>query len=228
MMQLLLAASFLPLSHFGLASSRLRDVLVRRVGEVRYLRLYSLVTLTAFAWLIAAYRRAPIRVLWTTAAWMKLGALPIVLASFVLVVAGVTTPNPTVVGAEKLFDNRDIVRGILRVTRNPFLWGVGLWALTHVICIGDAAGLVTFGAIGALGLVGAPVLDAKKAKRHGARWDKFAAATSSIPFLAIARRRQRFVPSEIGACRVALALALFCLVFYAHRWAFGVPPLPGK
>ena len=165
--------------------------------------------------------------LWTAPGWVGLAALLIVPLAFLLIVAGLTTPNPTIVGAEKLFDRPDIVRGILRVTRNPFLWGVGLFALAHVAATGDLASVLFFGALGALGLAGAPLLDAKKAKRHGAGWHAFATATSNLPFLAIVQGRQRLVLGEIGLWRIALALGLFVLMLSVHRWAFGTSPLSG-
>jgi uncharacterized membrane protein len=192
----------------------------------QYLRVYKLIALVAFAWLIAAYRGAPTRIIRIAPEAVKSVVLPVVLLAFFLVVAGVTTPNPTVVGAAQLFDRIDLLRGILRVTRNSFLWGVGLWGLCHVVSTGDLAGMLMFGSIGALGLIGAPLLDAKKAARHGAKWREFAAATSSVPFLAIVQRRQQLVLAEIGWWRFTLATLLFLAAIYAHRWAFGVSPLP--
>jgi uncharacterized membrane protein len=226
MSDLILASVFLPLSHFGLSSSRLRATLAYKLGEQRFLTLYKLVTLAAFAWLIVSYSRAPTIVLWNAPAGVKLAAVPVVILSFVLVVAGITTPNPTVVGAQRLFADPNIVRGILRVTRNAFLWGVGLWAAAHAICTGDAASVLMFGSIGTLGLAGAPVLDAKKAKHHGAEWRTFCGATSSVPFLAIAQGRQRLALGEIRWWRLALSIALFLGALYAHHWAFGAWPLP--
>src|SRR5262249_46012590 len=52
MTSLTLAAVFLPFSHFGISSSRLRDLMVRGLGEQPYRGVYSLVTVVAFAWLI--------------------------------------------------------------------------------------------------------------------------------------------------------------------------------
>jgi uncharacterized membrane protein len=225
MTQLALASLFLPLSHFGISSSPLRAILVGKLGEQAYLGLYSLVTVTAFTWLIVCYRHAPTSVLWLTPAPVTLVMFAIVFVAFVLAVVGVTTPNPTTVGAEALFDRPDIARGIVRVTRNPFLWGVGLWAIAHIVATGDSASALLFASIGSLGLIGAPLLDAKKARQHGPRWQKFAAETSSVPFLAIARGRQRFELGEIGLWRIALAIALFALVLFFHRSLFGVSPL---
>jgi uncharacterized membrane protein len=223
---LIAAAVFLPLSHYGLSSTRLRDVLVVRLGERGYLGCYSLVALGAFWWLVSAYRQAPLSILWTAPPFLKLAMWPVVLVAFLLVVVGVTTPNPTTVGEEKLFSNPNVVRGVLRVTRNPFLWGASLWALAHVVVSGDVASLLLFGSIAVLGLVGTILLEAKKRRRHGADWRAFAALTSNVPFQAILERRQQLIWSELGWWRVALAIALFALVLWGHRWAFGVSPLP--
>jgi uncharacterized membrane protein len=226
MTELVLAALFLPLSHFGISSSSLRARLAGALGERAYQGLYSLVSVAAFAWLIIAYRHSPSVLLWVAPAIVKLAALVVVLLAFVLVVVGVTTPNPTTVGSEALFDRPDPVRGILRVTRNPFLWGTGLWALAHIAATGDVASMLLFGSVGSLGLLGASLLDAKKARQHGAGWQRFAAQTSSLPFLAIAQGRQRLALGETGLWRVLLALALFAIFLAAHAKLFGVSPLP--
>ena len=49
MIELVLAALFLPLSHFLIASTRFRAVLVRGLGERSYSLTYSLLALAAFA-----------------------------------------------------------------------------------------------------------------------------------------------------------------------------------
>lgn len=226
MIALAAAAVFLLASHFAIASSRLRDVLVRRLGERGYLASYSLVAVAAFAGLVAAYRRAPLDVLWAAPDGLKLALAPVILLAFVLTVAGLTTPNPTIVGAERLFDRPDCVRGILRVTRNPFLWGSGLWAVAHAIATGDLAAILTFGSIAVLGLGGSVVLDEKKARRHAIEWARFASLSSNIPFAAILGGRQRLALGEVGWWRLALAVALFGAAVVAHPWAFGVVPLP--
>jgi uncharacterized membrane protein len=175
--------------------------------------------------LIVAYRRADALVLWIAPGPVKLVALPVVLLAFLLVVVGLATPNPTTVGAEALFDRPNVARGILRITRNPFLWGTGLWALAHIAVTGDLASSYFFGSIAALGLMGAGLLDAKKARQYGERWKRFAADTSNLPFRAILEGRQELALGEIGVWRIALALALFVIVLLVHRRLFGVSPL---
>jgi uncharacterized membrane protein len=136
-----------------------------------------------------------------------------------------TTPNPTIVGAEHLFDRPDCVRGVLRVTRNPFLWGAGTWAVVHVIGPGDVAGVLAFGSVAVLGIAGSVVLDRKKARRHPAAWRRFKERTSNVPFAAIAGGRQRLALGEIGWWRFALATALFGAALALHEPAFGVSPV---
>jgi uncharacterized membrane protein len=227
MIELVLAALFLPLSHFLIASTRLRVLLVRCLGERPYSLGYSLLALAAFVWLVMAYRHAPALPLWNGPRWVQIALAPVMLVSSVLVVAGLTTPNPVIARSENLFDRPEIIRGVLRITRNPFFWGVGLFAVAHMIIIGDGAAVIAFGSVAFLGLAGAPILDAKKARRHGASWDAFAATTSNVPFLAIVQRRQRFAWSEIGLWRLASGAALFVVALLFHHALFGGSPIAG-
>jgi uncharacterized membrane protein len=200
--------------------------LVARVGERGYLGLYSLISMIAFTCLIIAYRHADARVLWMPSPRLQLLALPLVLLAFLLVVIGLATPNPTAVGADALFSHPESVRGILRITRNPFLWGTAVWAVAHICATGDAASALFFGSIGSLGLLGATLLDAKKARQHPDRWKSFERATSNAPFWAIIQGRQRLSIGEIGAWRALAALGAFALALLFHRRLFGVSPVP--
>jgi uncharacterized membrane protein len=216
LINILLASLFLPLSHFLMSSATLRAPLVHRIGVKPFLLAYSVVTLLACAWLIMAYRQAPMIVLWVAPAWMRAALLPVDLLAVVLVVAGLTTPNPVIVGADNLFERANIVQGVLRVTRNAFFWGTGLFAAAHIILTGHVSGVLAFGSVAVLGLAGALILDAKKARRHGAAWDAFAQATSNVPFLAIAQGRQRFGWREIGLWRLALGIGPFLAALLWH------------
>jgi len=216
MTSILLASLFLPLSHFLMSSPPLRAPLVRWVGERFFLIAYSSVALFAFAWLIVAFRQTPHIVLWVAPAWMRAALLPVILLAIVLVVAGLTTPNPVIVSARGLFQRADIVQGVLRVTRNAFFWGAGLFAVAHIILTGHVSGVLAFGSVALLGFAGGPILDAKKARQHGAAWETFSGATSNVPFLAIAQGRQRLNWTEIGLWRLALALGIFAAAVLVH------------
>ena len=109
--------------------------------------------------------------LWNTPGWLRGPAIAVLLVAVALVVIGLTTPSPTVTGGTGALDRDDAVRGILRVTRHPFLCGVALWAALHLILNGDAAALVLFGALLVLALIGPSSIDAKRQRAFGARWD---------------------------------------------------------
>ncbi len=221
------AGLFLLLSHFGMSSTPLRAALVARLGEGPYRGLYSLVAALALWWLIAAYADAPHRPLWAPAPWQAWVPLAVLPAALLLVVAGLSTPNPTAAGQEALLTRGEPpVRGVLRVTRNPFLWGVGLWALAHLVPNGDLASLILFGSLAVLALAGAALIDAKLARRLGPAWDRYARQTSNLPFAAILAGRQTFAGREIGWWRVAVALLLYAGLLHLHRPLFGVSPLP--
>ncbi|TWA84615.1 putative membrane protein [Azospirillum brasilense] len=221
------AGLFLLLTHFGISSTPLRAALVGRLGEKPYLGLYSLIAALAFWWLVAAYNGAPYVPVWPPAgglAWVPVLLVPVALF---LLVAGLSTPNPTSVGQETLLTgDREPVRGILRVTRNPFLWGVGLWAVAHMVPNGDLGSLILFGTLALLALGGSVLIDAKLARRLGAEWDRYAARTSNLPFAAILAGRQSLVWKEIGWWRPAVTLLLYGGLLHLHRMLFGVSPLP--
>jgi uncharacterized membrane protein len=61
--------------------------------------------------------------------WWKPFAIILMLPASLLVVIGLTTPNPTSVAQEGRLAQPP--QGIVRVTRHPFLTGVGLWALVY-------------------------------------------------------------------------------------------------
>jgi uncharacterized membrane protein len=217
MVDLILASLFFPLSHLLISSTPLRAMSVTLLGEKRYSLGYSLLSVAALVWLIIAYRSAPSLPLWDAPQWLDLALVPVIVVSSVLAVAGLTTPNPVIVGSGALFDRPNIVRGVLRVSRNPFFWGAGLLSIALLISLGDVAGMLTFGSIGFLGIAGASILDAKKARQHGRAWDAFAAVTSNLPFLAIIQGRQQLELHEIGLWRIALGTCVSLGALVLHH-----------
>ncbi|HEX3700161.1 MAG TPA: NnrU family protein [Phenylobacterium sp.] len=228
-MLILAAAVFIGL-HLIVSGTRLRDALTGRIGPGPYMGLFSLASVAGLVWLgfaFAVARRAPSNdVLWQITPATRWLQLVLQLLAMLLIVPGLTTPNPTSVRQEAQLDRVDVVRGMLRITRHPFLWGVAVWATGHLIVNGDAAGLVLFGALLALALFGTASIDAKRRRALGKRWDAFAAQTSNVPFAAIATGRQRLSLPEIGWWRIALAVLVWAGLAWAHPYLFGVPALP--
>ena len=220
MISLVLASLFFVAIHVFVSGTPLRDDVVRRLGEGAYRGLFSLASAVGLVWMAWSYNRAPYLELWgSPMALRHLAALLLIPATF-LVVAGLTTRNPTAVGAEKAV--AEAPRGIVKLTRHPFLWGVVIWALAHILANGDVASLVFFGSFFALGHVGPRLIDAKRARRDPEAWARFAAQTSATPF----RGPLRPSLAEIGWWRIALAAALYlALLFGLHEALIGVSPL---
>ncbi len=225
MSNLLLATLCFVGGHFLVSSTPLRAILVRLLGERLYLGFYSLLALWLLIWTGFAYHAAPYRELWGHLP--GLAALPLVAMPFalLLLVAGYTSRNPTAVMQQPVGPGWKSA-GILAVTRHPLMWAIALWALSHLAAKGDLAALILFGGIATLALAGTRLLDAKKRRAWGERWAPFAAATSTLPFAAIAQGRARFDPAGIGWWRFALAAALYLLLLWLHPIVISVPALP--
>ena len=77
--------------------------------------------------------------------------------SLVLVVGGFFAKNPTNVGMAGLLEggaDPDFARGLTRITRHPFQWGVVVWAFAHLLANGDRVSVVFFSTFALLGLTG--------------------------------------------------------------------------
>jgi uncharacterized membrane protein len=192
--------------------------------------LFSLASIAGLVWLGVAFAAARIGpsndVLWSATSatrWLQLG---LQLVAMLFIVPGLTTPNPTSVRQEATLQKVDVVKGMLRITRHPFLWGVAVWAVGHLIVNGDAASIVLFASMLLLALFGTVSIDAKRRRALGKTWDAFAAQTSNVPFAAIAAGRQRLNVAEIGWWRIALAVIVWAALAWGHPYLFGVPALP--
>ena len=227
---LLAAAAVFVLLHLLVSGTRLRDALTGMIGEGPYMGLFSLASIAGLVWLSMAFGNA--RALdantqfWSAGAAARDVQLFLTFVAFLLAVPGLTTPNPTSVRQQSVLERPDAVRGMLRVTRHPFLWGVALWAAGHLLVNGNVAGLIFFGSLLLLALFGTVSIDAKRRRALGEAWDAFAARTSNAPFAAILARRQKLSLGEIGWWRIALAVALWAAAIAMHPMAFGASALP--
>ena len=224
MLSLLLAAFFFAGIHLGIAGTTIRDSAISALGESGYRGVFAFASVIGLVWLIMAYNRAPYLVTWGMLEWWKPFAIILMLPASLLVVIGLTTPNPTSVGQEGRLAQPP--QGIVRVTRHPFLTGVGLWALVHLIGSGDVASLVFFAVWVVVAFAGTVSIDRKRQRLLGSAWEPFAAQTSIVPFAAIAAGRNRFTPREIGAWRWGLAVIVYLLMLGGHAQVIGVSPFP--
>src|SRR5262245_35721015 len=119
-------------AHLVMSSLPVRNRLIARLGLQPFQGLYSLVVLALFIPLVRAYfghkhtgplfcAIAPGPVLrWVI--YVGLGF------SFVLMVASQVTPSPA-----NIVPGPTTPRGVLRITRHPFVMGTVLWAALHLL-----------------------------------------------------------------------------------------------
>jgi uncharacterized membrane protein len=222
MTELIFAALFFLGLHLGIAGTVMRDRAIGKFGETAYRAAFSSLSLLGIFWLAHAYARADYIETWGQLIGFKPYAAGLMFVAFLLVVLGVSTPNPMAVGGEKLLCANAPARGIQRITRHPFLWGVEGWALIHVIANGDVASLVLFGSLLVMVLMGMRSIDAKRKKACGQHWEQYAAVTSIIPFLAIKEGRNAIVIGEFKWWQLVVALGLYAAVLHLHQAFFGV------
>jgi uncharacterized membrane protein len=210
-------------SHVLLSSTRLRGSLRDQLGERGFLAVYSLTALVTFAWFLVAYAHSSTILLWPRQQWTAL--VPVVVMPFatILLIAGYSTSNPTAVGMERWARADDPAPGILRVTRHPVMWAIGLWAIGHVIANGDLRSLLFFGAFAALSLGGTVLIDRKKQLALGSNWSRLAEVTSNLPFAALIAGRTGLRWRDIGVLRIAAGLLLYVVLYRGHAIIAGVP-----
>jgi uncharacterized membrane protein len=217
MTALVAAMTAFVLTHLA-SGTRLRSKLIAALGEWPYRGLYSALAFVTLGAMIWAYIRAPRELLWS--GWRE---LPLLIMPFalILVVTGYRR-NPTMVGADALLKSEDPARGMIRITRHPIMWGIMLWAATHILASGELGSLLFFGGFLLVALFGTLSLDRRK--RADPNWPRFAAATSHIPFVAIAQGRNHVAWREIGWTRPLIGLAAYALLLVLHPWLFGARP----
>ena len=196
---------------------------MRRIGDGAFRIVFSVLSVAAIYFLVHSWIAAPTSPLWSTPDWLRWLLVLAMLPAFVLFVGSVSGPNPTAIGQDEAA--RQAPRGIIRETRHPMLWSFTIWAAVHLIGNGDTAALVFFGAFFITALAGMPSIDAKLAHRDPDWWQAISAATSVVPFVAIAQGRNRFVAAEIGWLTPALGLLAWIVLLVAHPWLFGVAPV---
>lgn len=212
--------------HVGLSATGLRQRVVRRIGEQAYRAVFALASVATLIWVVGSYSPARLSLentpLYAPPSWAFHATHGLMLLAFFLIVPGLLSPGPTMAGFEGTLAKPEPARGVLRITRHPFLWGVALWGAAHLVSNGDRVSVMLFGGLGLMVLLGTRSIDRKSRARDPEAWDRFAAATSNIPFAAILQGRNRLALEELWL-RLGIALLAFVAVGYFHRLIAGVP-----
>jgi uncharacterized membrane protein len=214
--------------HFAISGTRVRDKITGAIGEGPYMGLFSLASIASLIWLIIAFgpaRDSPQNVsFWGIGHANRDPAIVLVLIGFLLAVPGLLSNSPTRVRGDSQVDKPEAAKGMMRITRHPFLWGAAIWAVGHLLANGRLADIILFGGILILAVFGTMSIDAKRTRALGDRYRAFMARTSNLPFAAIAQGRQSFRLGEIW-WRLLAALAVWALVLWAHPYFTGRYPL---
>lgn len=207
------------ITHLGITSTPLRSILVAKIGEKLYLALYSLLSLVLISLFVAAYNNTShLAFIWPPTVvlhWVTACLMPFI---FVLLMAGVLSPNPTLVGADHSLNEHYEVRGIFRITRHPVQWAILLWALVHIASTGDQASVIFLSLLAFLSGYGTVLIDRRKARKLGGVWQRFADMTSNVPFAAIIGGRQQLVLSEISWQAWVSGFVVYFVIWFGHVW----------
>lgn len=224
---LLAATAAFVLGHLMLSSQPLRAPLIERLGEKGFRAFYSVFVLAAFAWMLLAYRGAPVVDLWFPPVWTRWVAIVLMPLAALLVVGGLTSPSPTLVGGDKAMDREAprAAQGFLTISRHCFLNGAALWAILHLQANGDAATAILAGGILVLSVAGQWHIDQRRQATMGGAWGPIQLTTSRLPFLAAIQGRTAIDWRGLSWWRPLLALALYAALLLEHRHIVGVPVL---
>ena len=224
MFQLIVAIGVFLTTHVALAENPGRGALVRVLGERLFAWGYGAIAVLQLIWIGQAIEAAPVVRYWQPPAWTVAIPLLVMPLALLLLVCGFTQNNPTATLASGRLARREVT-GILAITRNPVMWGLGLWALAHLAVVAEAAEALRYAAFAALALLLLPRIEAKQRAKWGeAAWADFTARSSNVPFVAMAQGRAQLRWREIGAMRLAAAAALYvAIVLWLHPKIAGVP-----
>lgn len=220
------------LIHVGVSATGVRSAIVSRIGVNPYRGIFSLVSLGLLAWMIYGYAKMradpfdPLNAdMWSPPEWLHWPAILLIFLGFMIGVTGLFTPGPTLAGFEaSSLAKEEPARGVLRITRHPFLWGVAFWAAGHALLNGERSAVMLFGGLGLMVLFGARSIDRKGEARDPEGWARFAAVTSNAPFVAILRGQNKLAFGEMG-WRLLVALIVFGAMIYLHPRLIGVPAI---
>lgn len=200
-------------THFAM-SHPLRAPMVKALGAGGFTAAYSIVSFATLGWVAFAFKSAPPADLggsgeagWIIATLLTWPAM--------VLLAGSLIGNPALPTPMAEAQARAEPKGVFRVTRHPMMWGIGLWALSHIALMWSTRTMITALAMGILALVGAKLQDAKKEALMGASWAEWESKTSYWPQLG-----RLF---SVGAVPLVAGTVLWLAGSWLHLWSAGIP-----
>lgn len=200
-------------SHFVM-SHPLRAPMVKALGAGGFQAAYTVVSFATLGWVYVAFKAAPPADLAGSgeAGWI---AATIITWPAMVLLAGSLIGNPALPTPLAEAQARAEPKGVFLVTRHPMMWGIGLWAISHIALMWSTRTLVTALAMGVLALVGARLQDAKKQALMGDAWAAWESKTSYWP------RLSKFL--SVGPVPLLAGTALWLAGSRLHLWQAGIP-----
>lgn len=200
-------------THFVM-SHPLRAGMVKALGAGGFQIAYTAVSFATLAWVYLAFTAAPPADLpgsgeigWIIATLLTLPAMILLAGSFI--------GNPALPTPMAEAQARAEPAGVFRVTRHPMMWGIGLWAASHMVLFWSVRTMITAAAMGILALVGARLQDAKKEALMGDAWAQWERKTSYWP------RWGKL--ASAGAVPLGAGVVLWLAGSWLHQWQAGIP-----
>ncbi len=215
----LLSALFVA-THIGMAAGRTRAWMVRRLGENRFVVLYSAVASAQFGLLLAYYAAHR----FDGAAGLGLGATSAIRWALIAVIAvGITLMGGSLAGYPDspftaLAHNFREPYGIERITRHALFAGTFMLGTAHAILASHLNGTIVFSSLAVLAV--ARHQDGKLLQRGGEAYRHYLETTSMLPFAAIVSGRQRIAWHELPVRGLTIAFAVAVTLRLVHDWIF--------
>jgi uncharacterized membrane protein len=210
-------------THIIGSSIPVRTFFIRRVGNLGFKGIYSLVALATFIPLCYFYfnHKHAGYLLYSSGKFMQLPAQLLMLAAFIILLQGLVSANPMTTQAELSGRFKSSGQGIQRITRHPQNVSFGLFGLAHLLVNPYMGDWIFFGGFIVYGIVSAMHQDRRLLATGSVQVKDFLADTSAIPFAAIIRGKQRFGLDEYYPPALVASIVLFILLQLLHPMIFG-------
>jgi uncharacterized membrane protein len=220
-------------THVGLATRRVRELLVSRLSELGFGWSYTLVASVLFAALVAAYSQVrfsgPRGFALAEIPWVRAPLLAANVAGVSLMIGALAPSGYWDSPAAILRDGVRPAHGLERITRHPFFTGLTLVMGSHALLATRMTGTIFFTGFVLLASLG-PMHQARKLRaRKGEQFVRYLEHTSALPFVAIAQGRQSLVLREMpwGALVLGVVLAFAVQQVHDGIFAWHGAPLTG-
>ncbi|RLB39415.1 MAG: hypothetical protein DRH30_09900 [Deltaproteobacteria bacterium] len=209
-------------THVVLTLPPIRQRLVRGLGEVGFIVVYSLIAILTFAALVhyvALHRFVePHTSLLVTIPPVRGALIALSVLGFSLFIAAVMV-YPRLPMAT--FRHRVVpVRGVQQLTRHPFFSGIALWAAAHALLAPSTVTFVFFVGVIALAFVGGLHQDRRLVAELGEPYRAYIAATSFWPLVAVITKRQKIIWREQPWFGYAVGIGASLTLYQVHDHIF--------